>query len=116
WLFFVPSAPETLAKVGISLPFGPVAQAEAAGGPGGPGGGRFGGAGGREANVVTSEVVMATINDSLTAIGEGTPARSVTVMAASAGTLAEVAVRPGDLTKAGDVIARFDAAAEQIEY
>src|SRR5690606_39853585 len=48
--------------------------------------------------------------------GEGTPARSVTVMAASAGTLAEVLVRPGQQVEAGTVIARFDAAAEQIEY
>lgn len=118
WLFFVPGAPETLAKAGIVLPFGPV-QAEAArgpGGPGGPGGPRFGGGGGRATNVVTTAVVDATINDTLNAIGEGTPVRSVTVTTASAGTLAEVLVRPGQLVEAGDVIARFDAAAEQIEY
>ena len=116
WLFLVPGAPETLAKAGITLPFGPV-QAEAARGPGAPGGGpRFGGGGGRATNVVTSEVVDATINDTLNAIGEGTPVRSVTVTTATAGTLAEVLVRPGQLVQAGDVIARFDAAAEQIEY
>jgi RND family efflux transporter MFP subunit len=118
WLFFVPGAPETLAKAGITLPFGPV-QAEAArgpGGPGGPGGPRLGGGGGRATNVVTTAVVDATINDTLNAIGEGTPVRSVTVTTASAGTLAEVLVRPGQLVEAGDVIARFDAAAEQIEY
>jgi RND family efflux transporter, MFP subunit len=115
WLFFVPGAPETLARAGITLPFGP-AQAEAARGPGGPGGLRFGGGGGRATNVVTTAVVDATINDTLNAIGEGTPVRSVTVTAASAGTLAEVLVRPGQRVEAGDVIARFDAEAEQIEY
>lgn len=112
WLFFVPGAPETLARAGIVLPFGPV-QAEMARGPGGP---RFGGGGGRATNVVTTAVVDATINDTLNAIGEGTPVRSVTVTTASAGTLAEVLVRPGQVVQAGDVIARFDAAAEQIEY
>ncbi len=114
WLFFVPGAPETLARAGIVLPFGPV-QAEAARGPGGAGGPRFGG-GGRATNVVTTAVVDATINDTLNAIGEGTPVHSVTVTTASAGTLAEVLVRPGQVVQAGDVIARFDAAAEQIEY
>jgi RND family efflux transporter MFP subunit len=116
WLFFVPGAPETLARMGIDLPFGPSPQAEAARGPAGPGGPRQGGFAGRATNVVTTEVVMATINDALNAIGEGTPARSVTVMASSAGTLAEVLVRPGQMIEAGAVIARFDAAAEQIEY
>ena len=112
WLFLVPGAPETLARVGIVLPFGPGPQAEASAGPGGP---RMGGFAGRVTNVVTSEVGSAIINDTLNAIGEGTPARSVTVMAPSAGTLAEVLVRPGQMLEAGDVIARFEAEAEQIE-
>ncbi len=116
WLFFVPGAPETLARVGVVLPFGPAPQAEAARGPGGPGDPRPGGFAGRATNVVTSAVTMATINDTLNAIGEGSPARSVTVMAASGGTLAEVLVRPGQMVEAGDVIARFDSAAEQIEH
>jgi len=116
WLFFVPGAPETLARAGIVLPFGPAPQADAARGGGGPGGPRFGGGAGRVNTVVTSPVGTATINDTLNAIGEGSPVRSVTVMAASAGTLAEVLVRPGQGVRAGDVIARFDAAGEQIEY
>ncbi|OAM77120.1 efflux RND transporter periplasmic adaptor subunit [Devosia elaeis] len=113
WLFLVPGAPDTLARVGIVLPFGPSTQTEAGTGSGGP---RMGGFAGRVTNVVTAAVASATINDTLNAIGEGTPARSVTVMAASAGTLAEVLVRPGQMVEAGDVIARFDSAAEQIEY
>ncbi|KKB09295.1 efflux RND transporter periplasmic adaptor subunit [Devosia chinhatensis] len=125
WLFLVPSAPETLARVGIVLPFGPTAQAEAGAGPratggaGGPGGARGPGGGGfasRATNVVTSGVNLVTINHTLNAIGEGSPARSVTVTTPSTGTLSEVLVRPGQTVAAGDVIARFEAEAEQIEY
>jgi len=122
WLFFVPSAPETLARAGIVLPFGPAAEAGASAGPRGPGGpagpGRPGPGGfaGRATNVVTSAVSLVTINQNLNAIGEGTPSRSVTVTTPSTGTLAEVLVRPGQIVAAGDVIARFDAEAEQIEF
>lgn len=128
WLFLVPNAPATLASYGIVLPFGPQAAAVAegtgqrgTGGPSGPGGqggtgGRPGGFAGRATNVVTTPVVMATINDTLNAIGEGTPVRSVTVVAPSAGTLAEVLARPGDRVDAGAVIARFDSQSEQIDY
>ncbi|MFD1255070.1 Multidrug resistance protein MdtA precursor [Devosia equisanguinis] len=120
WLFLVPGAPETLAKAGIILPFGPGVQETAAagrpaGGPGArPGGG--GGPGARQVNVVTSAVKSATINAGLAAIGEGSAARSVTVVATSGGELAEVAVRPGQQVKSGDIIARFTAETEQIDY
>jgi RND family efflux transporter MFP subunit len=119
WLFLVPGAPETLARVGIVLPFGPAPQAEANAGPRGPGGAGRGGPGGfagRATNVVTGPVNLVTINQTLNAIGEGTPARSVTVTTPSTGTLAEILVRPGQRVEAGDVIARFDAEAEQIEF
>jgi len=145
WLYFAPGAPETLARAGIVLPFGPqTASAETeqrptgagggegnrpgnqgggqgarpgggAGGPGG-GGGRPGGSGARTTNVITTGVVEARINDTLSAIGEGTPVRSVTVTAPSGGELTEVLVRPGQVVEAGAVIARFDAAAEEIEF
>ena len=100
WLFLVPGAPETLAKAGIILPFGPSVQETAAagrpaGGPGARPGGGGGGPGARQVNVVTSAVKSATINAGLAAIGEGSAARSVTVVATSGGELAEVAVRPG---------------------
>lgn len=116
WLYWAPGAPEMLARAGIALPFGPsveIAEANARPGPGGPGGGR--GAAGRATNVITTPVALATINDTLTAIGEGTPVRSVTITAATAGELAEVAVRPGQVVERGAVIARFDDEAEQIE-
>lgn len=130
WLFFAPGAPQLLAGWGVALPFGPVAEAQESparppgpgggqnAGPGGPGGGggRPGGFAGRATNVITSAVKLATINDTLAAIGEGTPVRSVTVTAPAGGELAEILVRPGQLVEAGAVIARFDAAAEQIDY
>lgn len=121
WLFLVPGAPETLAKAGIILPFGPNVQETAAagrpaGGPGARPGGGGGGPGARQVNVVTSAVKSATINAGLAAIGEGSAARSVTVVATSGGELAEVAVRPGQQVKSGDIIARFTAETEQIDY
>jgi len=120
WVFFAPGSTETLARVGISLPFGPevAAQAGSSGGgrPGAGPGMRPGGFGGRVTNVVTAAATTATINDRLTAIGEGSAVRSVTVTAPTGGELAEVLVRPGQVVAAGDVIARFDADAEQIAY
>ncbi|WP_423067402.1 efflux RND transporter periplasmic adaptor subunit [Devosia sp. CN2-171] len=127
YVLFVPGAPETLAKIGIILPMAP--QAEAATGPGptaGAAGGQTaqagqrpgGGAGGRGGNralvVVTAPVVMATINDKLTAIGEGAATRSVTVISPASGTLAELLVKPGDAVAAGAVIGHLDADAESI--
>lgn len=123
WLFLVPGAPDTLARWGIVLPFGPPPAegadgqaARAPGATGGPGGG--GGRGGfsRQTNVITTPVRLATINNSLTAVGEGSASRSVSVAAPAGGELAEILVRPGQVVAAGDVIARFDAAAEQIDH
>lgn len=122
YIFLVPGAPETLARFGITLPFGQ--SAEAASAPAGAqqqgGGQRAGGTGGggrggnRSLVVVTAPVLLATINDKLTAIGEGAAARSVTVVSPASGTLAELLVRPGDAVTANAVIGRLDADAEQI--
>jgi len=125
WAFLVPGAQETLADYGISLPFlpagdplvanvdtrGPGAGPRPGGGPVGPGGRP-----GRAANVTTTAVTLATVNDSLTAIGEGTAMSSVTVTSPSGGTLQELLVRPGDRVEAGDIIGRLDAETEQIAY
>lgn len=110
WIFFIPGSTETLARVGIVLPFAapPEQQPQA--------GRRPGGSGGRQTNVVTTPVTLSTINDTLAAVGEGTAASSVTVTSPAGGTLAEVLVRPGQVVAAGDVIARLDAEAEQIAY
>lgn len=66
--------------------------------------------------VVTAPVVLATINDKLTAIGEGAAAHSVTVISPATGTLAGLEVQPGQEVAAGAVIGRLDADAEQIAY
>ncbi len=123
YVLFVPGAPETLAKVGIVLPTAPQAEAAAGGGAGGgqaaqggqrTGGGAGGRGGSRALVVVTAPVVMATINDKLTALGEGAATRSVTVISPASGTLAELLVKPGDSVAAGAVIGRLDADAERI--
>ena len=139
WLYLVPGAPQTVASWGIAVPFAPSVAADAGNaaapgagaqrGPGGPGGaqggppaagaaggGRPGGFAGRATNVITSAVKLATINDTLSSIGEGTPVRSVTVTAPAGGELSEILVRPGQRVEAGTIIARFDDAAEQIDY
>lgn len=119
WVFFVPSSTATLANYGIVLPFGaPPANQVSQRPGGGPGGGGQGGRPGpaRTTNVVTTPVTLATINDSLVAIGEGTALGSVTVSSPAGGTLAEILVRPGQTVAAGDVIARLDADAENIDF
>ena len=126
YVFLVPGAPQQLARLGINIPL--AVPAEAATGPGGGaqaqaggqgGGQRFGGGGrggARTMVVLTAPVVLATINDKLTAIGEGAAAHSVTVTSPAAGTLTELAVQPGQDVAAGAVIGRLDADAEQIAY
>lgn len=137
YVFLYPGAPDQLARLGLIAP-PPPAAAQAIGGGGGQGGGapgspgpqaaagaqRGGGAGapgggragGRTMVVVASPVGKATINDKLTAIGEGAAARSVTVISPAAGTLAELSVSPGQSVAAGDILGRLDSEAEDIAY
>jgi RND family efflux transporter MFP subunit len=81
----------------------------------GQGGGRpAGGFAGRAAAVVIAETVIdGTINNRLTAVGEGSAIHSVTVTSASGGTLLSVAVKPGDRVEAGAELATLDAATLQ---
>jgi RND family efflux transporter MFP subunit len=80
-------------------------------------GGRPGGFAGRSAAVVVAETVIdGTINDRLTAVGEGSAIHSVTVTSASGGTLLSVAVKPGDRVEAGAELATLDAATLQNAY
>ncbi len=141
YVFLVPGAPAQLAKFGITLPIAAPAEvnapaaaqapagnaprasgagggnASAGGNPGGSAGGPGGGRGGnRTMVVVTAPAVMATINDKLTAIGDGQAAHSVTVMSPASGTLAELLVKPGDRVAAGAVLGHLDSDAETIAY
>lgn len=106
-VFFVPGAQETLARYGIPLPF-QVADIAPGASPnaGQPRGGRRGGGG--EQVVVTAPATQGTINDRLAAIGDGSAFHSVTITAPTAGTLVEIAVQPGDVVEAGQIIARLD--------
>lgn len=114
-----------LAEAGVALPLLTAAEAPAATGgpqagprPGqGPGTARpGGGAGGRSAVVIAAPVGEGTINDRLTAIGEGSAIHSVTVSTASGGTLLSVAVEPGETVVAGALLATLDAGTQQIAY
>ena len=132
YVFFVPGATEQLAKIGIVLPQSeaavaanaPTAGQPTAGQQARPGAGqgqaRAPGGGGRGGNrtpvIVTAPATMGTINDQLSAIGEGAAARSATIVSPAAGTLLELAAAPGDMVAAGAVIGRLDAEAEQIAY
>jgi RND family efflux transporter MFP subunit len=135
YVFFVPGAPEQLAKLGIVLPLpeaasaanppaggqsGASPQARPEGGPGRQGQGQGGAPGGRGGNrapvIVTAPAAMGTINDQLGAIGEGAAARSATIISPAAGTLVELVAAPGEMVAAGAVIGRLDAEAEEIAY
>ncbi|SFZ86298.1 RND family efflux transporter, MFP subunit [Devosia enhydra] len=128
WYWFYPGAPQMLAQNGIVLPIAPpaatTAETPAARGPGqaGPGAGAAGGppGGGRGGFaratpvVVVQPVGVATINDRLSAVGEGTAARSVSVVTPVAGTLTTLAVAPGEVVSAGTLIAELDSESEQV--
>ena len=126
YVYFVPGAATTLAGFGIKLPMQPATAdavqpapgAPAAGQRQGQGTGRPGGPGGRgqAPTVVTAPVTVALVNDKLTAIGQGAAAHSVTVTSQATGTLVTLKVAPGDVVKAGDIIAELDSDAEQIAY
>jgi RND family efflux transporter MFP subunit len=118
YVYLVPGAPEQLAQFGIPIPVAAATNAETAT-PASVGESprrQAGRRGGRELLVVAAPVGMASINDRLSAIGEGEAAHSVTVMSPANGTLAELRVKPGDSIMAGDVIGRLDADAEQIAF
>jgi RND family efflux transporter MFP subunit len=134
YVYFVPGSDATLRHFGINLPFPtayPAADAPAAapgaagtrpGGQRGPGapaaaGGRPGGFGRPQTpTVVTAAVTTSTIDDKLTAIGQGVAAQSVSVTSQATGTLVRLAVAPGATVKAGDVIGQLDDDAEKIAY
>ena len=129
---FNPTANSLVRRVGIALPMlnAPAdaqAQTQTAAAPAGQGGGqrqgqggaggRQGGAGGfggnRAAIVVTQPVKTGVINNQLTAIGESSALKSVTVSSASGGTLMTVDVKPGDKVQAGAKLATLDSDTQQ---
>lgn len=79
-------------------------------GAGGPGGGRPDG----PPLVLVAPVSTGTANDRLNAIGTGQALNSVTVMPQGSGVIRELSVKPGDMVKAGQVLARLDSDAETL--
>ena len=120
YVYFVPGSADVVHNLGINVPFptayggsGPGNGHAGAGGPGG----RAGAFGQRlTPTVITAAVTTSTINDRLSAIGQGTADQSVTVTSQAAGTLLKVDVKPGDHVSAGQTIAELDSDAEQIAY
>jgi RND family efflux transporter MFP subunit len=121
WLRLDPGASATLARFGLDLP---VVMALAATPPepetvganarrGGGMGGRGGGFGGPQ-SVVIETAGMASVNDRISAIGDGQAVNSVMVTPYSAGNVDAVLVRSGQVVEAGDVIVELDAAEQTI--
>ncbi|MER2536568.1 MAG: efflux RND transporter periplasmic adaptor subunit [Rhizobiaceae bacterium] len=114
WATFFPGAPDVLARWGIDWAHAAVPAQQGQGQAGGQRRQAGGSGGAPRAAVVTAPVLIATINDRLSAIGTGRAASSVVVNPYTSGRLTEMLVRSGATVKAGDVIARLDSEAEQI--
>jgi RND family efflux transporter MFP subunit len=113
WVRFFPGADVILSRWGIEWAAAAV-RPETPPSAAGTGEGRRQGGGGAVTGVVTAAVTRATINDTLTAIGTGRANSSVTVNPYASGRLTEIAVAPGRMIEAGDVIARLDSDSEEI--
>jgi RND family efflux transporter MFP subunit len=110
-----PGSADLLSGLGAS----PALISFAAGGSAATGQPQQGGGGGpgglpRETLVETAEVGFATINDRISAIGDGEAQRSVTVVPLADGVVSEINFKSGDRVNAGDVLARLDSEKETI--
>lgn len=112
WVFVVPGAGDTLARMGVPDPIvaaiRPQATQEAASPGASAGGARGRGPGGGGTLVVTEAVATGTVNDQLAAIGSGEAIQSVVVMPQASGTIEEILVVAGDKVTKGQVLARLD--------
>ena len=91
-----------------------IAGMDAATSTGSIGSGQQGGGKRQGVLVVTAPVFTASIDNSVTAIGDGEASRSITLVPLEAGVLTAVRVSPGDHVKAGDIIAELDSDTERI--
>ncbi|MGR3454716.1 efflux RND transporter periplasmic adaptor subunit [Pseudooceanicola sp.] len=108
WIEYVPSARPWLERAGVydMLGIAPAEAAESAEGPRGYGGGA--------SKVVTMPVATGTLNDRVTAIGDGRALRSVAVRSEASGRITEVGFEAGEHVDEGTVIFRLDDEAERI--
>lgn len=99
WLFFAPAGRDVLAGLNIIS-----ASDDERAGTGGSGGGF----GGNVATVVTAAAGTGTVNDSLSAIGDGKARQSVTLTPEEAGTVKDILIASGDDVEAGEVLIQLD--------
>lgn len=100
WLFLAPDGRALLAKTGL------VENMPTASGGGMAGGFR---PGGQKVSVVVAPVVSGTLNDELTAIGDGEAVQSVTMMPEEAGNITEILIESGEPVEKGQVLVRLDS-------
>ncbi|MEO9341182.1 efflux RND transporter periplasmic adaptor subunit [Mesorhizobium sp. SB112] len=104
-VFFVPSSKDTLARLGVPG-FTATAQTD--------GEQQQAARAASRTPVVTSDVSIATINDSLSAIGTGKAEKSVIVNPYVSGRLTEISVQPGESIEQGDLLGKLDSETEEI--
>ncbi len=108
WITYVPSAAVWLERTGLLDTLG--IEMAAAAEPEESGPTRGGGA----TQVITAEVTQGTLNDRVTAVGDGRALRSVTVRSEATGFIREIAFDAGSYVEQGSVMVRLDDEAEQI--
>lgn len=106
WVRYFPDAAALLERAGIATASVSTQVAER------PPSGRFGG--GEAPLVLGVPASEATINDSVSAIGDGRAARSVSVTPYVAGRVVAVEVASGDFVRAGSPLVRLDSETESI--
>ncbi|MGY9049002.1 hypothetical protein P775_13225 [Puniceibacterium antarcticum] len=109
WITYVPSAAQWLEKTGLPDALG-ITIAQAAEPAAQEGDRRGGGA----TQVITAEVMQGTLNDRITAVGDGRALKSVTVRSEATGRIREITFDAGSYVDAGAVMVRLDDEAEQI--
>ena len=111
WIAYVPAALPLLARTGLLHVLGIDAAAmdKPATDKGRPGGSAAG-----PVAVIAAPAVMLALNDQITAIGDGRPLRSVTLLPEVTGVLAEVNVNSGAYVAAGAVVATLRDEAQRI--
>ncbi|AJY47460.1 efflux RND transporter periplasmic adaptor subunit [Martelella endophytica] len=101
WLLLAPDGRALLASAGL-------VENTASEAPRTPGGGGRGGFGGAGIAVVTAPVTTGTLNDELSAIGDGEAEQTVTLKPEEAGTITEILIGSGEEVEKGEVLVRLD--------
>ena len=119
WIYMSADAARTLVSMGVPEAAVAVvnpAVSESSGAPAGEAGAEQasdtspsgGGRGSQSVLIAMRPVGVGTVNDRLSAIGDGEAIQSVTVMPQAAGTINEILVKSGDRVTKGQVLAKLD--------